>query len=135
MTRYLLDANLVLRFLRDDAPKHARQAKSLFAEAAAGRCVLVLSAVVLAECVWVLRSFYEVDNAVVAETLTALIGKPGIEADEAALAVDALRRMAETGIDYADCYLAARAVSQDQPVASFDKDFHRFAEVRRWRPA
>jgi len=134
MTRYLLDANLILRFLRDDQPKQSPKASALFAQAAAGECVLTIPSVVLAECVWVLRSFYKTDRKAVALALSKLISKPGVETDEPELAIDALDRLAKTNVDYVDCYLAARSAAHDDPVASFDKDFRKFKDIRRWEP-
>jgi len=134
MTRYLLDANLVLRFLRDDHPKHSPAASALFAQAAVGQCVLTIPSVVLAECVWVLSSFYKTDRAAIASALSKLISKPGVETDEPELVIDALGRLANTNADYADCYLAARSAAYDNPVASFDKDFQKFKDIRRWKP-
>ena len=132
MTRYLLDANVVLRFLRDDHRTLSRRASALFESAAAGDCTIVLPAVVLAECVWVLRSFYDESHERVANVLTALVTSPGIAADEPEVTVDALARMAAHRLDYADCYLAARAARSDEPIASFDRDLDRFDDVRRW---
>ena len=135
MIRYVLDANIVLRLLRDDHPKHSSQARALFADAAAGRCELILPQVVLAECVWVLRSFYATEPAAIAEPLLTLINAPGIVADEPAVASDALRRMSTTKLDYIDCYVAARAANSQDAVASFDRDFRKFQDVRCWQPA
>ena len=132
MKRYLLDANLVLRFLLDDHPQLSDRAAGLFAQAAAGKCVLVLPSVVIAECVWVLRSFYETDHADVSRVLVSLVTRPGIASDEPATVVDALRRLSRTKLDYVDCYLAARAADSDDTVATFDKGFGKFDDVRLW---
>ena len=132
MTRYLLDANVVLRFLRDDHPTLSRRASSLFESAAAGDCTIVLPTVVVAECVRVLRSFYDESGERVANVLTALVTSPGIAVDEPEVTVDALARMAANRLDYADCHLAARAARSDEPIASFDRDLDRFEDVRRW---
>lgn len=134
MTRYLLDANLILRFLRDDHPEHSPKAKGLFAQAADGQCVLVIPVVVLAECVWVLTSFYKTERVDVALALSQLISTPGVETDDPALAIHALDRYARTHADYVDCYLASVAAMNDEPVASFDKDFRKFKDIRRWKP-
>lgn len=96
--------------------------------------MLVLPAVILAECVWVLTSFYAADRGDIASALSQLISKPGIETEDAALSVDALALYASTSADYVDCYVAARAVRDDEPVASFDQDFRKFEGVRRWKP-
>ena len=134
MTRYVLDANVILRFLRDDHPEHSPQATGLFAQAASGDCVLAIPSVVLAECVWVLQSFYSTEREAIALALSKLISKPGVETDELELAIDALRRLAKTNIDYVDCYLAARASASGETVASFDKDLQKSDDIQRWEP-
>ena len=133
MTRYLLDANLVLRFLLDDHPTLSARAATLFARAAAGECTLVLPSVIVAECVWVLRSFYDETHADIARTLSSFVTRPGISADDSALVVDALERMGRTRLDYVDCYLAARGARTGEAVASFDEDF-RNDDIVRWAP-
>ena len=59
MKRLHLDANVVLRFLRDDDPKQSAAARRLVSEASAGKVTLVLGAVltgvvclVLAQSSW-----------------------------------------------------------------------------------
>ena len=80
-----------------------------------------------------LRSFYDETHARVASVLSALVSSPGVAADDPAVTSDALERMGRTRLDYVDCYLAARAASVDDVVASFDRDF-RNDDVRRWTP-
>ena len=135
MTRRLLDANLVLRFLLDDHRTLSPRASALFREAAEGRCTLVLTDVVLAECVWVLRSFHEESHEQIALVLSSLVTEPGIDTEDTELIVDALERMARTRIDYVDCCLAARAARADVPIASFDRDFRKFDDIRLWKPS
>jgi predicted nucleic-acid-binding protein len=135
MKRYLLDTNVVLRFLLDDEQKLSAQAKKLFRQAEGGSCLLVLTDVAVAEAVWVLTSFYKVETKVVSETLASLIEKPGIRCSNAAVILDALRRFRETTCDFLDCYLAAQAVASGDGVASFDRDFRKFADVELWNPA
>ncbi len=132
MRRYLLDANLVLRFLLNDHPELSDRAAGLFARAAAGECVLVLPSVVVAECVCVLRSFYDKSHADISRVLSSLATRRGLLSDEPALVVDALDRMARTRLDYVDCYLAARAADADDTVATFDKGLRKFDDIRLW---
>jgi predicted nucleic acid-binding protein len=46
--------------------------------------------------------------------------------------LDALERVKKTGVHLVDAYLAACAVESKLPVASFDRDFDRFADVVRF---
>jgi predicted nucleic-acid-binding protein len=127
--RCLLDANLILRFLRDDDADHSPRARQLFEEAGRGARVLVIATPIITECVWVLRSFYKTGRGEIAAVLLALFHHPGVELDERGVLVDALSRFGTTNVDFADCYLAARAAASSEPVASFDEDFRRFSDV------
>ena len=85
--------------------------------------------VVLAECVFVLESFYKPSRAKIAQTLQSLIGSPGIEVPDQTIYLDALARYGRTQLHIVDCILAATAASERVPVASFDQDFMKFHGV------
>jgi predicted nucleic-acid-binding protein len=92
--------------------------------------VRVLLPVVLAECVFVLESFYRHPRADIASALGRLISSPGVEIAEVTVQLDALKRYKETKAHFVDCVIAATAVAKDVPVATFDQDFRRFVDVR-----
>jgi predicted nucleic acid-binding protein len=131
MTKYLLDANVLIRFLRGDHSKHAAAAQSLFSEACAGNCSLILTEVVVAETVWVLNSVYSVDRRRIALGIQKVILSAGVRCINRNEMIDALDRFASTKCDFIDCYLAALAAQSGDHVASFDKDFKRFPDVQR----
>ena len=56
--RRLVDTNLIVRYLVQDHPRHAETAGKLFQACDRGDVVLEVLPVVLAECVFVLESFY-----------------------------------------------------------------------------
>lgn len=135
MKRYLLDANVILRFLRNDDPKLSPLATALFSEMHRKQCVLVLPQVILAECVYVMSSFYKTEREAIANALIGIISQAGVQMDERAVALEALKQFAATKIDYADCYLAARARFHNEGVATFDRDVRKFDDVQIWEPA
>ena len=94
---------------------------------------MVLSAV-LAECVFVLESFYEHPRTDIAAALRTLISSPGVEMSENAVHLDALDRYGKTKVHFVDCLLAAAAKAEDSPVATFDEDFRKFGDVRIEKP-
>src|SRR5579863_2416664 len=57
--RRLVDTNLIVRYLVQDHEKDARAARSLFDACDRGEVLIVVLPAVLAECVFVLESFYE----------------------------------------------------------------------------
>jgi len=127
--RRLIDTNLIVRHLVQDHERHARQAGKLFAACDRGDVTLLVLPVVLAECVFVLESFYKQPRAKIAQALQSLISSPGIELPDRTVYIDALARYGRTQLHIVDCILAATAASQRVPVASFDQDFKKFHDV------
>ena len=127
--RKLVDTNLIVRYLVQDHEKHAKAAGKLFDACDRGDVVIVVLPAVLAECVFVLESFYEHPRGEIASALGRLISSPGVAID-AAIHLDALDRYRKTKVHFVDCLIAATAAARDMPVASFDQDFRRFTDVR-----
>src|SRR5579862_8375169 len=98
--RRLIDTNLIVRHFVQDQERHAKIAGRLFEACDRGEITLVLLPAVVAECVFVLESFYEQSRADIAGTLAALIGSPGIELADRAVHLDALRRFGRSKLHF-----------------------------------
>ena len=72
MTKYLLDTNVLLRFLLDDHAELSQAAAGLLQQAADGKCLLILTDLGVAEAVWVLTSYYKLERQAVAESLAKI---------------------------------------------------------------
>lgn len=121
----LLDANVVIRLLTGEPPEMATRAEALFERAARGEFRLLLTPLVVAECVWVLRSFYKQPLADVAAALQQVGATEGVRLQPPGLIGEALEAMAHHNVDFADAYLAAQGRGQGQQVCSFDGDFRK----------
>jgi predicted nucleic-acid-binding protein len=128
--RRLVDTNLIVRYLVQDNEKQAKSAGKLFDACDRGDVVIVALPAVLAECVFVLESFYKRPRGEIASTLGTLISSPGVEMSDAAIHLDALDRYRKTKVHFVDCLIAATAAAENLPVASFDRDFRKFPDVR-----
>jgi len=128
--RRLVDTNLIVRYLVQDHDKHARAAGKLFDACDRGDVVIVMLPVVLAECVFVLESFYGHPRADIASALARLISSPGVEISEVTVHLDALNRYKGTRVHFVDCLIAATAVAKHVSVSTFDQDFRKFGDVR-----
>lgn len=126
----LVDTNLIVRYLVQDHEKHAKAAGKLFEACDRGEVEIVVLPAVLAECVFVLESFYEHPRADIAAALGTLISSPGVQISEATMHLDALDRYRKTKVHFVDCVIAAAAKAEDMPVATFDEDFRKFTDVR-----
>jgi len=128
--RRLIDTNLIVRYLVQDHDKHAKAAGRLFDACDRGDVVILVLPVVLAECVFVLESFYRHPRPDIASALGRLIASPGIEISDLTIHLDALNRYKETTVHFVDCLIAATAVAKNVPVSTFDQDFRKFVDVR-----
>ena len=126
---YHLDANVVLRFLRNDDARQSPAAAKLFAQANSGRVRLGLSAVTVAEIFYVLARVYQHTRIDAAARLIPLIQSGAIEVENRQRILDALRRVTRANVDFGDAYLAATAVEQGDKVASFDADLQAFSDL------
>lgn len=128
--RRLVDTNLIVRYLVQDHEKHAKAAGKLFEACDRGEVEIVVLPAVLAECVFVLESFYEHRRGDIAAALSTLILSPGVQISESAMHLDALDRYRKTKVHFVDCMIAAAAKAEGVSVATFDDDFRKFADVR-----
>jgi predicted nucleic-acid-binding protein len=128
--RRLVDTNLIVRYLVQDHEKHARAAQKLFEACDRGDLAIVVLPAVLAECVFVLESFYENARGDIAAALSTLISSPGVEIEDARIHLEALERYRNTNVHFVDCLIAANASAENIPVATFDRDFRKFGDVR-----
>jgi predicted nucleic-acid-binding protein len=96
---------------------------------------LLLADLVVAECVYVLESFYEVERPRVAELMRAAMALPSIETVDADSLLRALAIYEVDRIDFAEAYLVAQAeASGVSEIVSFDRCIDRVGTVRRREP-
>lgn len=127
----LVDTNLIVRHLTQDHPKHAVIADKLFDACDRGLLTLVMLPTVLAECIFVLESFYELPRDRISAALSALISSPGIEIDDQPMHLDALDRYVRlTKLHFVDCTIAASAIQRKIAVATFDAGLQKVAGIK-----
>lgn len=134
MSRYVLDTNLVVRFLRKDHPTMSPAAAALFQESMSGKTELLLETALVSEAIFVLTSFYKLARADVADALRDLMTGCRLKVPNLDVTLDALARFKAHNIDFPDALAAAVAASEKIPVASFDHDFDKFNDIARFEP-
>lgn len=116
-----VDANVFLRFLTDDVPEQAAAARSLFERAAAGDVGLTTSAMVVAELVWVMESYYGLPREQVYQNAMAVVLMDGMALPEEGIVVEALAAYMDLRVDFVDAFNAgwmrAHGLSR---IATFD---------------
>jgi len=113
-----VDTNVILRWILDDHPTLSQQAKRIISRAPESS--LLITDVVLGEIVYILRQ-KKVNNQEIAETLTILLEQEAFIFDQESRLDLLFTIIAETKLDFADCYLISRAVYSGEHLATFDK--------------
>jgi predicted nucleic-acid-binding protein len=96
---------------------------------------LLLADLIVAECVYVLESFYEVERKRVAELMRSAIALPSIKTVDSAALLRALEVYEVDRLDFAEAYLVAQAEATGVgAVLSFDESIDRVSTIRRQDP-
>jgi predicted nucleic acid-binding protein len=123
-----LDTNIIIRHLTGDPPELAEMARALLADAER----LLLTDVIVAECVYVLESFYEHPREQIATAMRALLAAPAVAVEDHDRLLRAFELYEQARLDFAEAYLAACAeLTGVGNVASFDHSLDRLESVTR----
>jgi predicted nucleic-acid-binding protein len=96
---------------------------------------LLLADLVLAECIYVLESYYEVERTRVAQLMRAAISLPSVITVHRPSLLRALELYELQRLDFAEAYLVAQAEATGVgEVLSFDRSIDRIASVKRREP-
>jgi predicted nucleic acid-binding protein len=130
-----LDANPILRYLVNDLPGQAAQSRALFQRIEAGETAVVTLDIIIAECVYVLTSFYRVSRPDIREKLSVIVSLPGISVKNKEDVLRALDLYATTALDFEDAlavmYMRRTGIST---IISFDQHFDRVPDIKRREP-
>lgn len=120
--RVFADTNLFLRYLTDDIPEQAQTFERLLRRAAQGEVLLLTSALVVAEIVWTLESYYGLSKADIQAKVLAFLNTPGLRVAEEEIILKAIVWYGDKNVDFIDAYNAAWALSQSvDRIATFDR--------------
>ncbi|HTC73026.1 MAG TPA: PIN domain-containing protein [Solirubrobacteraceae bacterium] len=126
--RAFLDTNVLIRHLTGDPPEMAARATAALSSTEQ----LFLADLVLAECVYVLESFYEVERQRVAELMRAAIALPSVAVIDVSLLLRALEVYEIDRLDFAEAYLVASAEATGiAAIMSFDRSIDRVQTISR----
>ncbi len=126
-----VDTNILVRHLTGEPPDLAAKATAYLSTATE----LYLTDLVVAETVYVLESFYELERPVIAEYARSLIGFDAIVTVDPALLLRAIEVYEVDRLDFAEAYLVACAESTGVgAVATFDQSVDRVSTIERIEP-
>jgi predicted nucleic-acid-binding protein len=126
-----VDPNVLVRHLVGDRLDIARRATTFLSNEES----LYLSDLIVAETVYVLESFYEIDRSRICEAIRSLLAMESVRVIDAPLLLRTVGLYEDERLDFADAYLVACAETTGVGrVASFDKGISRIPTVERIEP-
>ena len=136
MKNCFIDTNLFIRYFTNDDPQKADRVELLLTQAAKGKIKLITTEMVLAEVVWGLESYYDLEKLRIAEMLKAILATPGLEVLNGKIVQNAIPYYAQQNIDFVDAYIVALMQKHGiEGIYSFDKKhLDRIAHVTRMEP-
>ena len=126
----LADANVFLRFLRNDQPEHSAGARRLLEAAAAGRVVLRVIEVVVVDTFYALTApRMGVAKPLGARQLADLLQQPGVDLEDSPHVLETLSVCEANNIDYCDAALIVEARRAKQTIVSYNRDFAKAPDI------
>ncbi len=125
---YLIDTNVVLRYLLGDHPEFSLKAEAFMFDVSKGVKKAEILDVVIVECIYVMEKYYEIPKTEIVEKLNGILNFSGIINPDRSEILEALLKYENSNIDIVDCILAARS-SPEKVVISFDKDMKKLKAV------
>ena len=136
MKTYFVDTNLFIRYLANDDIEKANRVEELLDKAALGKVRLITCEVVLAEVVWVLESYYNLNKVQIAEHLEAILATPGLNVLNGKVVEKAIEYYQNENIDFIDAYIVSLMNRLNiSSIYSFDKKhLKRVKSIKRLEP-
>ena len=123
---YLIDTNVILRFLLNDIPEQSERARRFLESVEVGVERVYLTDLVFSECIWVLEKFYKIPRAEIRKVMRPIILFEGMETQSPkTLLLDALSLWEKGKADWTDAFLATYCKQDRREIISFDKDFEK----------
>jgi len=119
---YLLDTNVILRFLIGDDEKFLAQSKTIFEEIESSQIQVEILDSVLMEAYFVLTKFYKIDKNDAISDLKTILAFDGVVNHNKAILFETLTLMENKNIDFVDALICAKIKLQGYKKLSFDHD-------------
>ena len=122
---YLLDTNIIIRFLVGDNEEHLAKSTEYFEQIELGSMEVEILSDVLMEAFFVLTKFYKVPKVEVISDLKSILSFEGVVNKDKVILFEALSIIENKNIDFVDALICAKCKFQNYEKLSFDKDLNK----------
>lgn len=125
---YLVDTNVILRYLLGDHSEFSPKAEVFLLDVSQGVKKAEIPEVVIVECIYVMEKYYEIPKNEIVDKLSRILNFSGIVNPDRPEILKALLKYENSNTDIVDCILAAHS-SPEKIVISFDKGMKKLKAV------
>lgn len=122
---YLLDTNIIIRFLVGDNEEHLAKSTEYFEQIELGSMEVEILSDVLMEAFFVLTKFYKLPKVEVISDLKTILSFEGVVNKDKVILFEALSIIENKNIDFVDALICAKCKFQNYGKLSFDKDLNK----------
>ena len=122
---YLLDTNIIIRFLVGDNEEHLAKSTEYFEQIELGSMEVEILSGVLMEAFFVLTKFYKLPKIEVISDLKTILSFEGVVNKDKVILFEALSIIENKNIDFVDALICAKCKFQNYEKLSFDKDLNK----------
>ena len=122
---YLLDTNIIIRFLVGDNEKHLAKSTEYFEQIELGSMEVEILSDVLMEAFFVLTKFYKLPKIEVISDLKTILSFEGVVNKDKVILFETLSIIENKNIDFVDALICAKCKFQNYEKLSFDKDLNK----------
>ena len=119
---YLLDTNIIIRFLLGDNEEHLAKSTEYFEQIELGSMEVEILSDVLMEAFFVLTKFYKLPKVEVISDLKTILSFEGVVNKDKVILFETLSIIENKNIDFVDALICAKCKFQNYEKLSFDKD-------------
>ena len=122
---YLLDTNIIIRFLVGDNEEHLAKSTEYFEQIELGSMEVEILSDVLMEAFFILTKFYKVPKVEVISDLKTILSFEGVVNKDKVILFETLSIIENKNIDFVDALICAKCKFQNYEKLSFDKDLNK----------
>lgn len=122
---YLLDTNIIIRFLVGDNEEHLAKSTEYFEQIELGSMEVEILSDVLMEAFFVLTKFYKLPKIEVISDLKTILSFEGVVNKDKVILFETLSIIENKNLDFVDALICAKCKFQNYEKLSFDKDLNK----------
>lgn len=125
MKQFLLDTNVILRYLTNDVPSQAEKVKNYLIRAKNGQISIEARKIIVIEVLFQLKNWYGLDKNEAADKVLTFFSPEWMGLEDKSLIFEALRIYKSKNIDFVDIILYLEAGKSGKSILTFDRDFEK----------